>query len=156
MTETAAWPEVLARALAQHGTRPDALLPVLHALQDALGHVPDAAVPALAQGLQLSRADVHGVLGYYHFFRRTPPARHILQVCRAESCQACGSEALWAHAQQHLATQTSPTPPRVALEAVYCLGLCAVSPAVSMDDELQARATPAQLDRWFASLESQP
>ena len=140
-----------------HRGRPGALLPMLHAVQDALGHVPDAAVPLLAEAVNASRAEVHGVLTYYHHFRRTPAGRHVLQVCRAEACQSCGAEELLAHAEKLLGCGLHETSAggAVTLEPVYCLGLCASSPAVQIDDKLYARATPARLERLLGELELQ-
>jgi formate dehydrogenase subunit gamma len=136
------------RLVAAHGQQPGALLPLLHAVQDALGHVPDAAVPAIAEGLNLSRAEVHGVITYYHHFRREPAGRHVLQVCRAESCQAMGADALWAHACQRLGVGEGGTSAdgAVTLEPVYCLGLCAMSPAVALDEQPRARMSAPRLD----------
>jgi len=148
--------EVVAGALVRHAHEPGALLPVLHAVQDALGHVPPAQVPVIAAALNLSRAEVHGVLSYYHFFRAAPPGRHVVQVCRAEACQACGAEALLAHAERSLgcARQQTRADGMVTLEAVYCLGLCASSPAVQIGDRLHARVTPERFDRLVAGLEA--
>lgn len=141
--------DAVRQALAQHGREAGALLPVLHAVQDALGHVPEAAVPAIARALNLSRAEVHGVVSYYHFFRRTPPGRHLLQVCRAEACQACGADDLLAHAESTLGSDGA-----VTLEPVYCLGLCASSPALLIDGRPLARVTPQALDELLAGLGS--
>lgn len=134
---------------------PGALLPALHAVQDALGHVPDAAVPVLAQALNLSRAEVHGVLTYYHFFRRTPPGRTVVQVCSAEACLACGAADLLTQAQAHLgcAPHATRADGAVTLEPVYCLGLCAASPAVQIDQTLHARVTPQRLAGLLADVE---
>ena len=136
------------RLVAAHAQQPGALLPLLHAVQDALGHVPDAAVPAIAEGLNLSRAEVHGVITYYHHFRRVPAGRHVLQVCRAEACQAMGAEALWSHACHRLGTPEGGTSAdgAVTLEPVYCLGLCAMSPAVALDEAPRARMSAPRLD----------
>jgi formate dehydrogenase subunit gamma len=137
-----------------HRDVPGGLLPALHAVQDAIGHVPDEAVPVLAQALNLSRAEVHGVLTYYHHFRRQAPGRHVVQICRAEACQACGAEELVAQAERVLGCKAHETRPEgaVTLEPVYCLGLCASSPALQIDDRLHARVTPARLERLLASL----
>ena len=131
---------------------PGALLPILHAVQDALGHVPAAAVPEIAHALNLTRAEVHGVVTYYHHFRSQPPGRCVVQVCRAEACQAMGAEGLWAHAQQRLGCEAQATSADGAwsLEPVYCLGLCASSPAVMVGDELHARVTPRRFDEIVA------
>lgn len=138
-----------------HRDVPGGLLPALHAVQDALGHVPDEAVPVLARVLNRSRAEVHGVLTYYHHFRRTPPGRTVVQVCRAEACQACGAEELLAHAERTLGCPRHATRAdgAVSLEPVYCLGLCASSPAVQIDGRLHARVTPDRLDRLLAGVE---
>ncbi|MFH7041141.1 formate dehydrogenase subunit gamma [Paucibacter sp. JuS9] len=143
--------EVLAEQPLQEG----ALLPLLHAIQERLGHVPPAAVPLLAEHLNLSRAEVHGVISYYHFFRSTPPGRHVVQVCRAEACQSSGADALLAHAEQVLgcAAHQTRADGAVTLEPVYCLGLCASSPALQIDDQMHARVTPQRFDQLIAKLE---
>lgn len=139
-----------------HRTMQGALLPLLHAIQDLLGFIPPDAVPDIAEGLNLSRAEVHGVITYYHFFRSEPAGQHVVQVCRAEACQACGSDALLALAEKTLgctAHQTSASG-RVTLEPVYCLGLCASSPAIQVDDRLHARMTPDKLTTLLTQLEA--
>ena len=133
---------VVTQALARHAGRPGALLPILHDVQDALGHVPRAAVPVIAQALNLSRAEVHGVVTYYHHFRSEPAGAHLLQVCRAESCRTMGAEALLAQARERVADRADWT-----VEPVYCLGLCAQSPAAMLGDRLHARLTPQRLAR---------
>lgn len=150
--------DVVARALARHAVEPGALLPVLHAVQEELGHVPPEHVPVIAAALNLSRAEVHGVVTYYHFFRDAPPGRRVVQVCRAEACQACGGEELLAHAERALGCGRHETRAdgAVTLEAVYCLGLCASSPAVQIDDRVHARVTPDRFDRLVADLVVNP
>lgn len=145
----------VAALIAQHRARPGPLLPLLHAIQDALGCIPAEAVPAIAQGLNLSRAEVHGVVSYYHHFRSAPPGRHVVQVCRAEACQACGADELFAQAEALLgcAAHETRADGAVTLEPVYCLGLCAMSPAVMVDDRLHGRVTPQTLARLAARLE---
>ncbi|KQP21929.1 formate dehydrogenase [Pseudorhodoferax sp. Leaf267] len=140
--------ETVRRLVDAHRRLPGALLPLLHAVHDALGHVPDEAVPAIAEGLNLSRAEVHGVITYYHHFRRAPAGRHVLQVCRAESCQAMGADALWQHACTRLGVADGGTSAdgAVTLEPVYCLGLCAMSPAVALNEAPRARMSAARLD----------
>lgn len=140
--------QTVQRLIRLHAQQPGALLPLLHAVQDALGHVPDAAVPLIAEGLNLSRAEVHGVITYYHHFRRVPAGRHVLQVCRAEACQAMGADALWAYACSRLGVDGggTRTDGAVTLEPVYCLGLCAMSPAVALDEAPRARMSAARLD----------
>ncbi|NMF87331.1 formate dehydrogenase subunit gamma [Aromatoleum petrolei] len=135
---------------------PGALLPLLHAVQNELGFIPDDCVPIIAGELDLSRAEVHGVISFYHHFRRTPPGRHVVQVCRAESCQAMGGEALEAHAKARLGVDYHSTTPdcAVTLEAVYCLGNCACSPAIRVDDEIVGRVDAARFDEVIAELRS--
>jgi formate dehydrogenase subunit gamma len=124
------------------------LLPVLHGVQHALGFVPADAVPLIAEGLNISRAEVHGVISFYHYFRETPPGRHTIHVCRAESCQAMNGAALEAHAKTRLGVGFHETTANGAftLEPVYCLGNCACSPAVMIDGEVFGRVTPDRFD----------
>ncbi len=138
--------------LAHMASTPGALLPVLHALQDALGYVPADAVPAIADALNLSRAEVHGVISYYHHFRSSPPTPHTVQVCRAEACQSRGAEALLAHARQHLGCglHAQSGDGAFTVEAAYCLGLCASSPAITVDGQVHARMTPQKFDALVA------
>lgn len=138
----------------QHRDQPGALLPLLHAVQEALGFIPPEAVPRIAQALNLSRAEVHGVISYYHVFRSSPPGRTVVQVCRAEACQACGADALMAQAETLLACPEHETRAdgAVTLEPVYCLGLCASSPAVRVGERLHARVTPARLQALMAQV----
>ncbi len=148
-------------ALARHAGVPGALLPVLHHVQDALGWIPADAVPAIALGLNLSRAEVHGVVTYYHHFRRAPPGRHVVQVCRAEACRAMGAEALVAHVESTLGCRldgkggghgATSADGRFTLEPVYCLGLCASSPALVVDDRPHARMSAERFDRLVSAL----
>lgn len=143
---------LVAQVLAQHAGRPGALLPVLHDVQAALGHVPPSCVPAIAEALNLSRAEVHGVLSYYQDFRSSPAGRHRLRICMAEACQACSAEALMAHSETLLGCNAGATTAdgQWTLEPVYCLGLCAQSPAVQIDQQLHACVTPAKLQQWLA------
>ena len=145
----------VARVIAERGRLDGPLMPVLHGVQDALGWVPPEAVGQIADALALSRAEVHGVLTYYHHFRQQPAHGPVLQVCRAESCKACGADALLAHAERTLHCQEHHTRGDGAytLEPVYCLGLCAVSPAVMVGDQLHALMTPKKFDRLIAALE---
>src|SRR5262245_19866670 len=116
-------------AIAAHKDELGALLPVLHAIQDQLGFIPADAVPKVADALNLSRADVHGVITFYHDFRHDPPGRHVLKLCRAEACQSMGAEALVAHARKRLGVDFRQTTRdgAITLEPVYCLGNCALS-----------------------------
>ena len=144
--------EELSDILDAHERVPGPLLLVLHAIQRKLGFVPEAAVPYIAERLNLSRAEVHGVLSFYHHFRRAAPGRHVIQVCRAESCQAMGAEHLAQHAQAHLGIRFHQTTPdgTFSLEPVYCLGNCACSPAVMIDEDLFGRVSPEQFDALIA------
>lgn len=145
-------PDILAPIFSRRGTQADALLPILHDLQDALGHVPDDAVPLIARELNLSRAEVHGVVSYYHHFRQQPPGRHVVRVCRAEACQAVGGEALAAHVAD---VARRPASADFTLEDTYCLGLCACGPAVQVDETtLHARMTPEKFDALMSELEA--
>ena len=126
---------------------PGALLPVLHAIQDDIGYVPEASYPFISKALALSIAEVHGVVTFYHHFRTHPAGKHILQICRAESCQAMGSEQLEADVKAHLGVDYHETTAdgQVTLLPVYCLGNCACSPAVMMDDEVYGRMSQAKV-----------
>ena len=133
---------------------PGPLLEILHGIQDELGFIPEGAVPLLAEGLNLSRAEVHGVVTFYHHFRHQPPGRHTVQVCRAEACQSMGAEALVAHAEQRLGVKLQGTTPGggITLEPVYCLGNCACSPAVMIDGVPHGRVTPERFDALVGAL----
>jgi formate dehydrogenase subunit gamma len=145
---------VVQRVLAEHADRPGALLPILHAVQDQLGFVPQVVLPVIARALNLSRAEVHGVVTYYHHFRSEPAGRHVLQVCRAESCQARGGEQLLAQARERTGCSGghhTSADGEWTVEPVYCLGLCSSSPAAQLGDRLHARLTPARLDQLIAN-----
>ena len=133
---------------ARHVARPGGLLPALHAIQDELGYVPAEAVPAVAEAFNISRAEVHGVISFYHLFRTTPPGRSTLYLCRAEACQAMGARALEEHTKERLGIGFHETTAdgRISLEPIYCLGNCACSPAVMIDDFVYGRVTPQRLD----------
>ncbi len=135
-------------ALSQYQSQPGPLLQVLHAVQNRIGYIPDAAIPIIASALNLSRADVHGVVTFYHYFRRQPPGRHIVRVCQAESCKAMRADELTEHAKAKLRIDFHQTTADGAftLEPVYCLGNCACSPAVMIDEELYGRVTPERFD----------
>jgi formate dehydrogenase subunit gamma len=147
--------EQIVNLIQKHRDQPGGLMPLLHAVQDALGYVPAAAVEPIAKGFNLSRAEVHGVISYYHFFRSTPPGRTVVQVCRAESCKACGADDLMAHVERHLGIQSHQTRAdgAVSLEPVYCLGLCAQSPAIQINERVFARVTPERLPALLAGVE---
>ncbi|MEE4143647.1 MAG: formate dehydrogenase subunit gamma [Halieaceae bacterium] len=146
--------DVVMAAIERHRDVRGGLLPLLHTLQDTLGYIPAGAVPAIARGLQLSRAEVHGVISFYHDFRGAPAGEHLLQICRAEACQAMGSRALEAHAKQRLGIDYGGTTAdgSLSLEPVYCLGNCACSPSVRLDGEVYARVDPARLDALLNAL----
>ncbi|MBK8816506.1 MAG: formate dehydrogenase subunit gamma [Methylococcaceae bacterium] len=137
--------------------KPGALLPILHAIQDHLGYIPAESVPPIAAALNLSRAEVHGVISFYHYFRDTPPGKTTIHLCRAESCQAMGSKKLEDHVKSRLGIDFHETTADGAfsLEPVYCLGLCACSPSMQMGDEVFGRVTPETFDNTIAELEVQ-
>ncbi len=131
-----------------------ATLPILHALQRTFGYVDQAVVPMIADRMNLSRAEVHGTITFYHDFRREPAGRHVVKLCRAEACQAVGSVALADHAKRVLGIDWHETTPdgQVTLEPVFCLGLCACGPAALMDDEPVSGLDPAAFDARLAEL----
>jgi formate dehydrogenase subunit gamma len=152
-------PESLAivrEVLGRRASEPGALLPILHELQDVLGHIPADVVPEIASALNLSRAEVHGVITYYHHFRAEPAVGKLVQICRAESCKAMGADALLDHAQKQLgcAVHGHSADGSFTLEPVYCLGLCASSPAMTVGDEVHARVTPQRFDTLIAQARS--
>lgn len=143
-------------AIDRFGQQPGPLLVVLHAVQDALGYIPPSAIAPIAAALNLSRAEVHGVVTFYHYFRTHPPGRHVVQVCRAEACQARGGATLEAHAKARLGIDFHETTADGAttLEAVYCLGNCATGPAIRVDGRLHSGVTPARFDALVTGQES--
>ena len=142
----------LQRLIAAHCDQPGALLPILHAVQEAFGYVDDAAVPIIAKALNLSRAEVHGVLTFYHDFRREPAGDHVVKLCRAEACQSAGCEALADHLTEKLGIAFGETTRdgRVTLEPIYCLGLCSVSPSAMLDGKVYGRLDENKLDALIA------
>ncbi|MCB1378454.1 MAG: formate dehydrogenase subunit gamma [Alphaproteobacteria bacterium] len=128
-------------AALRHGNKADALIEILHDLQAELGFIPEAALPALARSLNLSRAEVHGVVTFYHDFQREPAGRHVIKICRAEACQSMGAENLAALVQSSLKTAFGETTDdgAISVQAVYCLGNCALAPAIMVDDRLVGR-----------------
>lgn len=131
---------------------PGALLPILHAVQDGLGHVPKDAVPLIAQSLNLSIAEVHGVVSFYHYFRQQKPGRRVVHLCRAEACQAVGAVELETHAKRSLGVGFHQTTAdgAITLEPVYCLGNCALGPSLLIDDSLHGRVSPLRFDELMA------
>ena len=136
-------------AITSNKDKPGALLPILHAIQDNIGHIPPEAVPLIASELNLSRAEVYGVITFYHHFRQTPPGLHTIQICQAESCQAMGSAKLTDHAKRCLGIDFHETTAdrKFSLEPVYCLGNCACSPAIMIDNEVYGRVSHEHLDQ---------
>jgi formate dehydrogenase subunit gamma len=152
-----AWDAAAARQIIETYRGLDgALMPILHALQERFGYVDDAAVPDLSDILNLSRAEVHGVITFYHDFRRTPPARHALHICRAEACQSVGARELEAHAKKKLGVDYHHQTPdgRWSLGAIYCLGNCACGPSALIDGETVGRLTPEKLDALMREAEA--
>lgn len=144
-------PEQLVQRHAQPGR---SLLAVLHAIQDELGYVPPDTVAPLARAMNLSRAEVHGVITYYHHFRTQPAAPVTVQLCRAEACRSMGTEALAQHIEAHTGCRFDAEhrhDATVELESVYCLGQCALSPAMMVNGTLHARVTPQKFDAVFAA-----
>lgn len=141
--------EQITAILDAHRNQTGALLPILHKIQDSLGYIPPDSVAQIASALNLSRAEVHGVITFYHHFRTTPPAKHSIHICCAEACQSMGAERLTRHAEASLAqVKTSDC----ELHPIYCLGLCANSPAMMIDDELHARVTPEKFDKLLEKM----
>jgi formate dehydrogenase subunit gamma len=126
-----------------------AALPILHALQHEFGYIDQEAVPLIAQALNLSRAEVHGVVSFYHDFRKAPPGHHVLKLCRAEACQSMGADALAETARNQLQIDWHDTTPDggVTLEPVFCLGLCACAPAAMLDDRVYGALNDARLTK---------
>ncbi len=152
MSATARWPvwnEAVASSLLEPLLAvPGPLLPALHAVQGHFGYVPAEATQLLATTFNLSRAEVHGVITFYDFFRSEPPGMRIVRICQAEACQSMGSEALAAHAKARLGVDFHHTTAdgAVSLEPVYCLGNCACAPAILIDERLYGRVSPARFD----------
>ncbi|MER8575097.1 formate dehydrogenase subunit gamma [Mesorhizobium sp. M1338] len=132
------------------------LLPILHGIQEEFGHVPKDALPVIAEALNISRAEVHGVVTFYHDYRSHPAGRHVLKLCRAESCQSMGSDAIAAKLKQLLGIGFHETTGdgSVTLEPVYCLGLCACSPAAMLDGQVIGRLDDEKLDEIVAEVRS--
>ena len=140
---------LIAQVLVGHAGEPGGLMPALLEIQEDIGYIPESAFPAIAEALNVAVAEVHGVVSFYHDFRTSPPGRHIVQVCQAESCQAVGGRALTEHAQQRLGIALGETSDdgAVTLLPVYCLGNCACSPSVSIDNHSHGRVDAARFDQ---------
>jgi len=147
---------VVAKVIAANKDRAGSLLPVLHGIQDAVGYIPSDAVPLIAKGLNISRAEVHGVITYYPHFRQHKTGRHVVQVCRAEACQSVGSDLLEAHVKKTVCCGLHETSADgdITLEPVYCLGHCSVGPNITIDDVVHARVTPTRFDSLLAAARS--
>jgi formate dehydrogenase subunit gamma len=142
----------------RHKTLPGAMLPILHAIQHAVGHIPPDAVPLIAEALNLSRAEVHGVITYYHHFRQKPAGKHMVRLCRAEACQSVGAEKLAAHAVAILGCDFNETTSdgTFTLEPVYCLGQCACGPAIMIGDDVYARVSATRFDALLSKRRAAP
>jgi formate dehydrogenase subunit gamma len=153
MTEVGINP-IVQEVLAGLKDKPGALLPILHGIQDQLGYIPAEIVPEIADALNLSRAEVHGVISFYHYFRDTPPGKHTIHLCRAESCQAMGSKALEEHVKSRLGIDFHETTQDGAfsLEPVYCLGLCACSPSMQIGEDVYGRVSAESFDSTIKQL----
>lgn len=149
MTIHPQWNEATARAIIE-ARRDEAgsLLPILHDLQHAFGYVDDTAIPVIATTLNISRAEVHGVITFYHDFRHAPAGRTVVKVCRAEACQSMGCQSLIDHLETKHGLELGKTSAdgSVTVEEVFCLGNCALSPAILVDEDLVGRVTTADLD----------
>jgi formate dehydrogenase subunit gamma len=137
--------------------KPGALLPILHAVQGKLGYIPAELLPLIADGINVSKAEVHGVVSFYHYFRSTPAGNHMIQICRAESCQAMGSGALESHVKQTLNIDYHQTTADgdITLEPVYCLGNCACSPAIRIGEEVHSHVDNNKFDQLVSGLRTQ-
>jgi formate dehydrogenase subunit gamma len=155
MAGYAPWNKQRAEAIiATHRSLEGAAIPLLHALQHEFGCVPLEAEPLVAAALNLTRAEVHGIVTFYHEFRRTPPGRHVVQICRAEACQSVGADATGAHIREMLGVDWHETTPNggVTLEPVFCLGLCASGPAALVDGKPVGRLSPSKINRVLEAL----
>jgi len=148
----AALTETMAEIFACHRGREGPMLPILHSVMEAFGHIPEGAVPLIAQELNLGRAEVHGVISFYHDFRKAPAGHHLLKICRAEACQAVGGAALSQAVLDKLGLDWGGTTPdgRVTVEPVYCLVLCSCGPAAMVGDRLIGRADAAKIEEALA------
>jgi len=149
--------EIVDCAVAEHQGKIGILMPVLHSLQEKLGFVPSEAVPMLARSLNLSRAEIQGVIGFYHDFRTRPAGEHVVQLCRAEACQAMGARELELHVKQRLGIDYGETTEdgRYTLEPVYCLGNCACAPSLRINDGIHARTSASRFDELIDGLDAQ-
>jgi formate dehydrogenase subunit gamma len=155
LVEYAPWDREAARAIIIGGrSRLGALLPILHALQGEFGYIDRAAIPLIAEILNLSRAEVYGVVTFYHDFRSAPAGRHVLKLCRAEACQSTGGDAIAARAEARIGVALGNTTPdgEITLDPVYCLGLCATAPSAMLDGRVIGRLDEQKLDALLAEI----
>ncbi len=145
--------EIASRIVERFDAKPELLIQILHGIVERFGYVPDAAIRQLADELNLSRADVHGVVSYYHDFRTEPAGKHVVKICQAEACQAMGSRALTEHAEGALDMALAETRHDLSLEPVYCLGNCACSPSVMIDGRTYGRVSKERFDELIGALE---
>ena len=144
---------IAAEIIERFGARPQMLVQILHAFVERYSYISEEAVRQIAEAVNLSRAEVHGVVSFYHDFRTEPPGKRIVRICQAESCQAMGSRALTEHAKSKLGIDLHGTTADgdVTLEAVYCLGNCACSPAIMIGDQVHGRVDADKFDRLLAA-----
>lgn len=147
-------PQQILHIIDSHKARPGAMLPILHGIQDRFGYIPEASVPIIAEALRQTRAEVHGIISFYHHFRTRPTGSHVLHVCRAEACQAMGGRQLESHIKSSLGIDYHQTSRdnEVTLEPVYCLGNCACAPSVQIGDRVHGRMTTTKFDRLLSGL----
>jgi len=146
--------DLMTEILADHRDLEGSLLPILHAVQAAWGYVPQEALPIIAHDLNITRAEVHGVISFYHDFREEPAGRHVVKLCRAEACQSMGADRVAGHAQRRLGVDWHGTTAdgAVTLEPVFCLGLCACAPAALIDGRVVGRVDEARFDALVAEI----
>lgn len=155
MTVTPQWDRAAVQQILQSlQHKPGALLPILHAIQDSQGYIPPESIQMIADALQQTRAEVHGVVTFYHHFRLSPPGKHVVQICRAEACQARGVRALEAHAKNTLGVDYHGTTAdrEITLEPVYCLGNCACGPSIRVGDQIMGRVDAERFDTLVEEL----
>ena len=155
MSMSNGYDNVIASKIVEHyESKPEMLMQILHSIVERFGYVPEAAIRQLADELNLSRADVHGVVSYYHDFRTEPPGKHIVKICQAEACQSMGSRELTQHAEESLGVKLRSSDDDITLEPVYCLGNCACSPAIMIDGRTYGRVSSERFDELIGSLEA--
>ncbi|MGB5164120.1 MAG: NAD(P)H-dependent oxidoreductase subunit E [Woeseiaceae bacterium] len=152
MSEKSFDPDVVSQIVTQHDGRAELLVQILHGVMEAIGWIPDDAIRQLASELNVSRADVHGVVSYYDDFRTAAPGKRVIKVCQAEACQAMGARELGAHIERSLGVAMHESTTAVTLQPVYCLGNCACSPAVMIDNKTYGRVTSQRFDELLESL----